>query len=330
MAVGLVYDCASDLGRFLRVAREADSEGIDSVWIGESVANRDSLVAATLVASGLHRCRVIPGPLSPYSRHPVTIARSLLSLSEIAPHRVALHLGVGNLRSQAAAGIPARRSAEAMWEALAIIGGICKGEHGPWAGSSWQIESLTLGIRPTAPIPIYLAAMGPRMLRLASTKADGVVLSDALSPEYLRDFLSSARPAIEERRRTGFLVTAFVVACTMDASADAYQLMKPVLGRLLGRPSLHPAHVADWKINELAIEKDKLEVAAARQDAAELSALVPDRAVEVLTATGTPREFERRLATYMTAGVDLLAIAPIGDEETKIRTLRLACAVCRK
>ena len=46
---------------------------------------------------------------------------------------------------------------------------------------------------PQRRIPIWIAAMGPRMLELAGQVADGVLLSAALSPLYIRHSLDLAR-----------------------------------------------------------------------------------------------------------------------------------------
>jgi hypothetical protein len=52
--------------------------------------------------------------------------------------------------------------------------------------------------------------------------------------------------------------------------------------------------------------------------------LIIDDVIATLTASGTSADFERRASEYMDAGVDQPIIGPVGNQDAKIRIIRLA------
>jgi hypothetical protein len=64
-----------------------------------------------------------------------------------------------------------------------------------------------------------------------------------------------------------------------------------------------------------------------RHDIEAACEMVSDEAIAALSVTGTPEDFENRLREYLDAGVTYPIIGPVGDLETKIRTVQLAAQV---
>jgi 5,10-methylenetetrahydromethanopterin reductase len=107
------------------------------------------------------------GVFNPVSMHASEIAMVTASLAELTRGRVLLGIGAGADRFLSWAGLaldpPVARTEKAINEIRALLAG-----DAPWAPEGRMRI-------PVAPVPIYVGAMGPRMLRLAGRVADGAL-----------------------------------------------------------------------------------------------------------------------------------------------------------
>ncbi|HEX9033909.1 MAG TPA: LLM class flavin-dependent oxidoreductase, partial [Streptosporangiaceae bacterium] len=160
-----------------------------------------------------------------------------------------------------------------------------------------------------ADLPVYLAALGPRMLALAGRIADGVVLnlmSPAQAGEAARVVRDAARAA--GRDPASVHVTCVVHCCLSDdaeAAAAAARavvpryVLHPAVPRLFGEgkpdgPDLNPAR--------------KLTLAGDRTGAARVT---PQQVADAFVAHGDAAACQARVAQYRAAGVDLPVVAPM-------------------
>jgi probable F420-dependent oxidoreductase len=138
------------------VVRDAVAEledlGYGTVWFGEA-AGRDATTQAALLLSATRRIVVAPGIANIYRRPPAALAQAERTLAEAYPGRFVLGLGVG---APALAGDRWRPPIEAMSDYLTAM----------------DATALT-GPAPAVPAPRVLAALGPRMLRLAAERTWG-------------------------------------------------------------------------------------------------------------------------------------------------------------
>jgi 5,10-methylenetetrahydromethanopterin reductase len=180
-------------GDFLRWARATDDAGFDVLGIADSQSlYRDVYICATLCALKTRRVRFGPRVINPLTRHPAVAACAAASLEEMAPGRTFLGIGTGdsatyNLGLGAATHTQLREYVRAVRELLAHGETLYEGRRSVF---TWA--------RP-AHLPIYVAASGPRTLRLAGEIADGVVINTGLEPNIIRDSIlqiqSGARAA---------------------------------------------------------------------------------------------------------------------------------------
>jgi TAT-translocated FGD2 family F420-dependent dehydrogenase len=108
---------------------------------------------------------------------PAIVAEAWASLSHLAPGRVFLGLGTGENLNEGAAGGGwgkyAERS-ERLVEAIKIIRDLWTGEHVKFKGKYWTVDA-KLYDKPASPIPIYIAAGGPKSARMAGLYGDGLI-----------------------------------------------------------------------------------------------------------------------------------------------------------
>lgn len=136
--------------------REYERLGFPAVWMPESVGSKEVFAHAALLLAGSERAIVAPGIASIYARDPMGMAGGAKALTEAYPGRFVLGIGVSHAPSVATRGGTYGKPLEAMTAYLDAM-----------AAASYA------GPEPGEPVPLVLAALGPRMLELAATRADG-------------------------------------------------------------------------------------------------------------------------------------------------------------
>jgi alkanesulfonate monooxygenase SsuD/methylene tetrahydromethanopterin reductase-like flavin-dependent oxidoreductase (luciferase family) len=213
----------------LKVAEEV---GFDYAWFADSqVIWHEPGPYLTAAALATSRLRVGPLVSNPVTRHPTVVASLAGTLAELFPGRAVLGLGRGDsaVRTIGLAPMPAA----AFREAVRVIRGLCRGEEVRLNGASARLSWLT------RPVPVLVAAYGPRILRLAGELADGVILQVA-EPGVVAWAIGHVESGLAAagRARTGFEV---VVAAPSYLSPDRER----ALARVRGFPATLSNHVRD-------------------------------------------------------------------------------------
>jgi len=163
---------------FIAVAREAETRGYHTAWLGES-SGYDAISLMTLIASHTERIHVGSAVVPIQTRTPVVLGVSAASLGHVAPGRVALGLGlssrtiVGDWH-----GLPFGTSLRQIREAVQIIRLTASGERVNFEGTFYRVKNFRMTAPPPEkPVRVVLAALGPEMLELAGEIGDGVVLN---------------------------------------------------------------------------------------------------------------------------------------------------------
>ena len=172
----------------IALAQLAEGLGYDMVWVPEG-GGSDSLTRLATFATATSRVRLGTGILPVFSRTPTLTAMSALGMDLLSDHRFTLGLGVGHQGSvEGVHGIPFRRPVTRIKETIDIVKGLLGGEEVSYWGKVFNVKSANLGFNREFHVPIYIAALGPRMVELAGEVADGVLLNWA-APSYLETAL---------------------------------------------------------------------------------------------------------------------------------------------
>ncbi len=171
--------------QIVKRAQFCEKQGFDSVLIDdhllygtEAAAAPEPFTTLAAIAAGTRRIRVGIAVTDLVRRHPAIIAQTLATLSNQFPKRVFLGLGAGDPMNQTPFGFSAAHRVGRLEEGLKIIrqlwnSGIEKPQN--FKGRFFTLNNAYLQAsqeKQSVP-PIYLAAFGPRMLRLAGEMADG-------------------------------------------------------------------------------------------------------------------------------------------------------------
>ena len=252
---------------------------------------------------------------------------AMATIAEAAPGRAALALGSGNPMFLAEAGAKLERPLVAMREFIACLRQLWSGEAGSFEGEMFRLDGMKMAFRPPEPIPLYIAAMGPRMLRLAGELADGVVLSAGLTVEYAAESLAMAEAGATAAgrdpaamRRAAYLYTA------VDSHREAaVELLRPKIAFMMRNDFVAPSVEGSG----IPIDRDAVKEAISRRDMKAAADLIPDEAVEAFAICGTPEDCERRIAEYEAAGIDEAVLLIVGDAEGEVAALDLLRALSR-
>lgn len=302
----------------LEQARAAEAAGAVTFWASDHLFLREPFAMAAAALGATKRARVALMAVSPHVVHPVQIAMAAATLDELAPGRVILCLGTGAPRDLADAGIEPRHGVRALREALDIVRGLLAGEMVNHAGEVFKVHGrrLASGRRD---VPIFLAASGPRTLEVAGATADGVLLSNASSVEFVRWALEH----IERGARGRALVRAgLVYASVAEREADAFDRYRRNLAITL-RGAHHALNV---QLGGGRLDQAALHDAVAREDWPRAEALITDDLVRRHTACGTALRVRARIAAYRAAGLDEIVLGGLSDPLETSRTLAIALA----
>ena len=326
-AFGVSFDGFAPFADALALARRAEAAGAGSLWMAEHLGYRQSLVSCTAFALKTARATVVPTAISPHLWSPVSVAMAMATIAEAAPGRAALALGSGNPMFLVEAGTRLERPLVAMREFIACLRQLWSGEAGAHEGEIFRLDGMRMAFRPPRPIPLYLAAMGPRMLRLAGELVDGVLLSAGLTVEYSAESLAMAEAGARAvgrdpaaLRRAAFLYTA------VDANrVAAVERLRPKIAFMMRNDFVAPSVAGSG----IAIDRDAVKQAIARRDMETAAKLIPDEAVEAFAVCGTPEDCKRRIAEYRAVGIDEIVLLIVGDTDGEAAALDLIRALSR-
>lgn len=167
-------------------AREVERLGYELLGISDSQSIcRDVHVTLALCAASTERIRLGSRVITPLTRHPAVAASAAATLEELAPGRTLVGIGSGDSAAYNL-GLRAAPLAELREYTVTIRELLTTGAatwHGRPARLTWA----------RAKIPLYLAASGPKTLRLAGEIADGVVIRTGILPEIVRESIAQVR-----------------------------------------------------------------------------------------------------------------------------------------
>lgn len=147
-------------------------------------------------------------------RHPAVLAQTALTLDHISKGRAILGLGSGEVLNVEPYGMDFSQPVGKLEEGLQIIRLLMAAE-GPvdFQGKYWHLDSAVLGLQPygSTPPPIWLAAHGPRMLKLTGRYCDGWIPTKMSVEEY-RDKLALIRSSAREAGRDPGAITPGMLA----------------------------------------------------------------------------------------------------------------------
>jgi coenzyme F420-dependent glucose-6-phosphate dehydrogenase len=199
----------------LEYATLAEQLGFDSVFVSDHfqpwrhTGGHAPFSLSWLGALGARTDRIVIGTsvLTPTFRyHPAVVAHAFGTLGDMYPGRVVLGVGTGeSLNEIPATGMPWPEQKERtarFREALRLIRQLWYEERVSFQGDYYQTRNATIYNRPAEPVPIYVAAAGPVIAKLAGEHAEGFICTSGKQPElYSQTLLPGVEAGLAKARR---------------------------------------------------------------------------------------------------------------------------------
>jgi 5,10-methylenetetrahydromethanopterin reductase len=218
--VGLVTKTngQSPIDAFVSNLAEMREEGFRRVWMAQLPFDPDLLTMLAVAFREVDTIRIGSGVLPIQVQHPTQLAQRALTLNQIAGGRFTLGIGMSHrMVAEQMWGVSWDKPVRQMREYLDGLLPLLAGQPADAVGETWTTRGAltTMG----APTPdVYIAAMGPQMLRLAGRRTAGT-LTWMTGPKTLAEHVvPRLRDAAEEagRSKTAVRVAASLPVTVTD------------------------------------------------------------------------------------------------------------------
>jgi 5,10-methylenetetrahydromethanopterin reductase len=177
---------ARSVDAFAADVARAEQLGWDAAFQPDSqLRRRDTYVLLAAAARATTRIVLAPLIANPVTRHPTVTASSIATIDELAPGRTLLGMGIGDTAVRLAGLKPARM--HALEVSTRLMRALLDGEEVD-VGAAHPAR-----LPHHRPVPIWIAAGGPRTLRMAGGVADGVFIRVGTHPANIKRAVDAIR-----------------------------------------------------------------------------------------------------------------------------------------
>ena len=208
----------------------AEERGFGCAWGGEA-NNKDPTVMLSAVAAVTRRMKIGSAVYHVLGRTPATLALQAVGLDELSRGRFLLGVGSSNPTIARWHGATMDHPLGRVEEYLEIVRRAMGGEKLDFNGKYFSAHGFKLAFKPRdKPIPVYLAAFGPKMTRLAGRISDGVLINMA-NPDEIRRIAAEVKAGAAE---AGKSPEQMEIICKIRCSiAPRYDDAREALGHAL-------------------------------------------------------------------------------------------------
>ena len=308
------------LSQYIILAQAAEAADFDQFWISHDLFLRSSMVILTAVAQATTRIQIGSGIFNPYTINPAELAMFAATMDELSGNRFNLGLAAGAKEFLEWIGLEQKRPLNSLRETIALIRQLLAGETAAYHGHflQWGQEAY---LRFPAPrvTPIYMGAMGPKMLALAGETADGV-LPLLFPPEHY----FTVKPLVEVgiTRRSPDLPSLDFAACIWVSLAADRAAARTVLAQKI---AYYGQSLSPLILNRLGLtiaDFDPVQQALhGERDEAKAVQLIDERMLRI-GVVGQPKEVIAQLEPLVAAGARHLSFGPpLGPDPVTAVTL---------
>jgi probable F420-dependent oxidoreductase len=252
--------------------REIESLGFAATWIPESIGSKDIFAHSAILMAATERLVIAPGIANIYARDPMAMANGARALGDAYPGRFVLGIGVSHAPSVQTRGGTYGKPVETMRTYLDAM-----------------LASQYAAPEPDPPVPLVLAALGPRMLELAAERTDGA-----------HPYFVPVEHTVEARKRLGsepFLGVEQAAVLTTDR-ATGLRIARAFAKNYLALPNYADnLRRLGWSDEDLAGEGS-------------------ERLIDAVIAIGDVDAIVRRVREHLEAGADHVCLQIREEDST--------------
>jgi probable F420-dependent oxidoreductase len=284
------------LGGHEEHVRRAEACGYTDIWSGET-NGPDGFTPLALAAGWTERVRLGTGVVGVMTRGRALLAQQAAALADASGGRFALGIGASSDRIVAGwNGMPFERPLTRVSEAIDFLRPALAGER---AGGGFKLESA-----PQGQVPIIVAALRGRMLRLAVEKADGAFTN------FLP--LGSVPKVVGELEGAP---KGFELLCRFFCLEGERERIEPLARFMFSSYVTVPVYEAYYRWLGHGERIDEMVEAWRAKDRKRAAEAAPWELIEDTFIFGSPERIKERLRAYVEAGITLPVITPIAAPE---------------
>ncbi|HST16474.1 MAG TPA: LLM class flavin-dependent oxidoreductase [Gaiellaceae bacterium] len=292
-------------------AAAVESAGLDELWLWEDCFYNGGIASSATALAGTRRLAVGLGVMPAVFRNPVACAMEVATLARLHPGRFVAGIGHGVPGWMEQIGALPAKPARTLEETALAVRSLLRGERVDTTGVHVALRDAELMHPPEEVPPVVLGVRRALGLRASGRSADGTILAEPAAPAYVRWASERIEEGRAETGRTDHHSVTVFAKCRIDADRR---------------------HARAWVSRILREESNAVQLAPLGRDdeIAELRSLgdpaaiadrLPDDLLDELTVTGAPDRILATLQAVADAGVDSIALAPIGpgpDEQLRL------------
>ncbi len=199
--VGLPSDLL-DYQYLVKFAVEAETKGLDSIWMPDhGFIPWEAFTTLSAIASKTTTIRLGTSVIDLNRRNPATLAQMVSSLDHLSQGRFIFGVGSGVVGWNPW-GVDISRPVTRMRESLEVIKQFWTQNEVNYAGDFYTFKKASINLKPlqTPHPPVWVAAFGPRLLKITAELGDGLI-SQTISPFIFKEVLHSVKQDLSKAGR---------------------------------------------------------------------------------------------------------------------------------
>jgi probable F420-dependent oxidoreductase len=274
------------------LVRRAEAAGYDDLWTGE-INGADGFTPLVLGAAWTERMRLGTGIVNPYTRGRAVLAQHAAALADASGGRFVLGLGASsNVIVERWNEVPFEKPLTRLRETIPMLREVLAGGRG---AGGFKLET-----PPAQPVPIVLAGLRDKMLRLGGELADGT-FTNFLPLSAAEHVVARVREGEAGREPTEVICRFF---CIPGDGLDTARFMFAAYATV-------PVYEAFFRGLGWSDAIDPMVTAWRGGDRRAALAAVPEELVREIFVFGDPPAMRARLAEYVERGITTLVLTPI-------------------
>jgi 5,10-methylenetetrahydromethanopterin reductase len=281
----------------IQSARLAESLKFNTLWMLDShLLFREVYAMLGALAVSTTSLRLGTAVTNPITRHPTVTASAFSTLHALTNGRATLGISVGDSALKAMNLKIAKMATLA--DAVVRIRALFKGDAVSFSGDD-HAKLTFAGVD----LPIYIAATGPKMLKMSGELADGVILMNGIAPKLIRTAVDIVRDAEQAAGRPeGSTKIVVWAACHPSFDAVKYNVARAILRNI-------PGSIDDLTRKVAAEVRAAYNYEQHGRSEAKFSKLIPDELVSRYAFAGSAQSIKEQVDALRPLGVDEVVLA---------------------
>jgi 5,10-methylenetetrahydromethanopterin reductase len=315
LSFGIEFLPAKSIEKLVEYAKLSEEAKIDYVWVTDHYNNRNVYATLTAMAYATNNIKLGTGVTNPYVINPCWTASAIATIDEVSKGRAVLGIGAGDKITLESIGVEWKEPLTTINEAVYIMKKLLNGERVTFNGKIYNIKNAKLNYKPSRKIPIYIGAQGPKMLALAGSLADGVLIN-ASHPIDFEYAIKHIKESLEKREEKidFFDIVAYTSLSIDENEEKAKEAAKIVVAFIVGGS---PQTILERHNIDIS-KASEISDAISKGNFGKALSLVDEKMLNEFAIVGTPKQVMEKFDSLRKIGVtQIVAGSPIGPEMKK-------------